>query len=126
MDLFKVIRDGGATLTKGLDDAKHTEGYYVSNNTCEARRVIQTKGRIDSDGFIHPDLRHELYTAIFGMAMQVEDISILKEYVGIWVNKGKIYIDQTKHVDTLEEARKYIKVYRQKAAWDIKNKTEVK
>jgi hypothetical protein len=45
--------------------------------------------------------------------------------IGFWEDDGKIYIDISRNIDDLEQAKKYGAHHEQKAIFDIKNKVSI-
>lgn len=104
MDLQKIIKNGGATLTKDLKDANLTYGYVVSIPNLWTRVLPLT-----TDEAIILNAIDEMAKVIIPNA----------SYVGLWVNDGKIYIDESFHYLSKGVALAVAKENHEKAIYDI-------
>lgn len=96
MKLEKLIENGGATLNANLQPMYFVSGYQVSE------KDILTIA-IDELNQAKPDIILSLVTLSEG------------QYIGLWVNEGKLYVDKSIHVPTLKKALAMGKKLNQKA-----------
>lgn len=93
-----ILNNGGATLNKDLTQAKLAGGYMVSLKGSEE---------------IHPSLTLK--------ALRDYSRRVSIGFLGVWIDKGKVYLDNSINIDNLEEAIKLGKENDQLAIYDIVN-----
>ena len=96
----ELLKNGGLTLTKELEKATEKKGYYVSKIGYE--KIIQVE---------------ELENYI----LQYKELLAKNEYIGLWIDNNKIYIDISKHYKDKKQALKIGIKNKQLAIYDIKN-----
>ena len=100
----KVLKNGGITLTSDLKESEIKEGYYIS--------IIGYEKIINFE-----DLKE--YIEIY------QNKLLKNEFIGLWYNDNKLYIDITSHLQDKKRAiQKGIK-NKQLAIYDVKNKKDV-
>ena len=103
-----IIENGGITLNaKDLSNANLTSGYMVSLKGYE---VITTINDLTTNALLaHARIAHAL-----------------GGYVGLWLDKDKLYIDISIHKNNQAEAIKTGKFNNQIAIYDIENDKEIR
>lgn len=104
MDIVSILKNGGATLTKALKSAKHKTGFYASMRGGEVYTINE---RLSLNFIAHI------------IKERAKDLAP-KTYLGIWVHKGEVFIDRTRHFKTLKAAVNFGKLHEQLAVYDIK------
>lgn len=100
----KVLKNGGITLTKDLKESEEKEGYFISILGYE--KIIKIE---DIKEWI------DIY----------KNKLLNNEYIGLWIDKGLLYIDITIHLKSKVRAiEKGIK-NKQFAIYDIKNNKSI-
>ena len=114
MNLNKIIKKGGATLSiKTLKSVDYSDGYMVG-----------VAGILRDVKNINHRQRVEIKKEILAMAQSFKTSS--KNYhIGLWVNKGKLYIDLSLKIDNLMDAMEVGYNANQKAIWDNAKKVEI-
>lgn len=103
-----VNANGGATVSI-YGASLPTDGYYVSD---EGGAIVSADifNPADVQAFI---TRHESALLQSGA------------YLGAWLSDGKVYLDVTRHFDTLSDAMRHGADNHQLAIWDITNSAEL-
>lgn len=108
-ELKKIIKNGGATLTKELKKASLTSGFMVSLEGTET----QTKG--------------DDYQAI--MKAIEEKQEIIKDsknlFIGLWLDGGIMYVDVSINIIDKVEALEFGKYNKQLAIFDLINNDSI-
>ena len=84
-EILSILRAGGATLNKDGESVHYTRGYQVSRKDCytldvkHVARILRAVNRLLAD--IAPG-----------------------EFVGVWVDDGKAYIEISERIDRLSDA----------------------
>lgn len=100
----KIIENGGATLTKQGKKVNYKKGYQVSKKDC----------------FI---LNIENVELICEKVNELLQKINKNDFVGLWVDNGKIYIDISIKFNILENALQFGKLNKQLSIFDWKNQT---
>lgn len=98
-EILSILRAGGATLNKDGESVHHTRGYQVSRKDCYTLDVN------------HVD---EILQAVNGL---LENIAP-GEFVGVWVDDSKAYIDISERIDRLSDAMRAGIERKQKTIFD--------
>lgn len=101
--LKNIINNGGATLNRKGEAVNFKAGYQVSRKDCYILDINSTKNILDAI--------NELLNSIQA-----------NEYAGIWIEKGKAYIDISIKIDALDEALKVGNELKQKSIFDWNTK----
>lgn len=100
----ELLKNGGLTLTADYTKATEKSGFYVSK------------------------IGHEKIININDLESNLKEYSkkLLKnEYIGLWIDNNKIYIDISKHYKNKKEAIKQGIKNKQIAIYDIKNNNSI-
>ena len=100
----ELIKNGGLTLTADYMKASEKNGFYVSKIGYE--KIIDFKS-----------LENEL--------LIYSKMLLKNEYIGLWINNNKLYIDITKHYKNKKEALKIGIKNKQLAIYDIKQNKNI-
>ena len=100
----ELFKNGGLTLTKELSKATEKSGFYVSKIGYE--KIIQIE-----------ELEKEL--------INYKSKLLKNEYIGLWIDKNKIYLDISKHYKNKKEAIKQGIKNKQIAIYDIYNNNSI-
>lgn len=114
MDLQAILDKGGATLSHlTLQPITMQGGYQIA--VSDKSMVIC----LDDTPF---------ESVIFIIRALASDIQFKRDmaYIGLWVNKGKLYIEKSYYCNNLNTAMEMAKRYKQLAIWDWTNQKEVK
>ena len=84
-DFLNIIRAGGATLNSDGESVHYARGYQVSRKDCYT---------IDVE---HVDM---ILRAVNSLLATIEP----GEFVGVWIDDGKAYIDILERIDRLSDA----------------------
>lgn len=85
IDIEKIIKNGGATLNARGQEVHFKSGYQVSFCDCYTLDAKHTR---------------KILRAVNGLLATVKP----SEYVGLWVDGGKIYIDLSERIEQLSAA----------------------
>lgn len=114
MNLKKIIKNGGATLSiKTLKSTSYNDGYMVG--------VVGIKRDLTG---INRKKRLELKREIKALARDF-GTSVKNYHIGLWVNNNMLYIDLSLKVDNLMKAMEVGYNANQKAIWDNAKKVEI-
>lgn len=105
-----IICKGGATLNRDLQPIDTKEGYMVS--------YFETEKTFDLNGIDYK----EISNLILKRKADLKD----NEYLGFWVDGGKLYIDISINILDLEQAKQVGIANNQLAIYDLKNNTSIK
>ena len=100
--LQKIIDNGGATINARGRSVSYKTGYQVSNKDCY---ILNSNNINDIINAIN-DLRRTVAPA---------------DFIGIWVDNGKVYIDLSTRIVDRAEAIFWGKMLKQKAIYDWQN-----
>lgn len=98
-ELLEIIRNGGATLDGDGRPVHYTRGYQVSRRDCYVLDVARV-------GRILRAVNRLLRRAKAG------------DFVGVWIDGGRVYIDISERVDRLSDAMRIGIERRQKSIYD--------
>ena len=98
-DIRTIIRNGGATLGHDGREVYFSNGYQVSKKDCYTLDIQRVN-------LINKKINKLLNTLNRG------------EFVGIWVNDGKVYVDISVRVRKLERAERIGKSLNQISIYD--------
>lgn len=102
-EIMKIIKDGGATLNKDGVGVSYSDGFQCSKKdlfTLDAENVETICEKINNT-----------------LAIIAND-----EFLGLWIDGGKIYIDLSIRIEDRQEAIETGKKYNQIALWDWNKK----
>ena len=99
----EIIKNGGATLTSTLESAELKNGYMVSE--------------VGAEKVFGLDKVEEIEKTLIEYAEKITS----NEYVGAWVDDGKLYIDISKHYKSKKQALRVGADNKQLAIFDIAN-----
>ena len=108
-DIKRIIKDGGATLTKELTKAELNGGYMVSLEGAES----QVKG----------DDYNAIKKAIEEKQAIIKDSKNL--FIGLWLDGGIMYIDISINIEDRSEALEFAKRNKQLAIYDLINNDSI-
>ena len=101
-DLTKILRAGGVTLSASGEAVEYSRGYQVS--VCDLA-IIDTNREADAVSFINSQ-------------------KLAKgEFLGLWVDDDKLYIDKSRHFNSRTEAIKQGLALNQISIFNWSNKT---
>ena len=104
LDIIKLVqKNGGISLNSQLNNAKINNGYMVSVQKYEYITDIKKTN------------------AIKNRISYIKNILKENEYIGLWYDDNKLYIDLSKNIKKLENAKKTAIKNSQKAIYDICN-----
>lgn len=98
-ELLEILRDGGATLDGDGRPVHYSRGYQVSRRDCYALGV----SNVDA-----------ILRAVNGLLRR----SKAGDFVGVWVDGGRAYIDISERVDRLSDAMRIGIERRQRSIYD--------
>ena len=104
-DIKRIIKNGGATLTRELKKAELKKGYMVSLEGTET----QTQG----------DDHQAIKKAIEEKQEIIKDSKNL--FIGLWLDSGIMYIDISINIEDRAEALEFAKKNKQLAIYDLVN-----
>lgn len=99
IDIRTIIRNGGATLAQDGNPVIFDNGYQVSKRDCYTLDVQRVN-------LVNKKINKLLNTLSRG------------EFVGVWVNDGKVYVDISVRVRKLERAERIGKSLNQISIFD--------
>lgn len=102
--LKKIIENGGATLNKNGQAVNFKRGYQVSKKDCFILKV---------------DELQDIFEKTTNLLKAINN----NEFVGLWVDNGKIYIDISIKIGNLQTATEFGKELKQLSIfnWATKN-----
>ena len=103
--IMEIIKNGGATLDKKLENANNNRGYMVSIYGQETKLDIQNV--------------EEIKKAILQKQKIVKNYNNL--FIGLWIDENDIYIDISINIIDKTEALEFGKKNKQLAIYDLKN-----
>lgn len=104
--LQRIIRAGGATLDKNGAAVAFENGYQVSRRDCYTLDVLHVG---------------EVLDAVNGLLAKIG----AGDFVGLWVNAGRVYIDISERVERLGDALRIGRERGQKAVFDWATKNDI-
>lgn len=107
--IIEIIKNGGATLDKKLENANNNSGYMVSIYGQETKLDIQNV--------------EEIKKAILQKQKIVKNYNNL--FIGLWIDKNDIYIDISINIIDKTEALEFGKKNKQLAIYDSKNNDSI-
>ena len=107
IDIKKIIVEGGATLNKYGKDFVSNNGFMVSVFGAEFKTTDEEKAKSKIEEYIEKIQTQE------GL------------FVGVWVDEGEVYVDLSIHILDYNEALEVARNNKQKAIFDLKNKTSI-
>lgn len=107
IDIKKIILEGGATLNKYGKDFVSDNGFMVSVFGAEFKTTDEEKAKSKIEEYLEKIQTQE------GL------------FVGVWVDEGEVYIDLSIHILNYNEALEVARNNKQKAIFDLKNKTSI-
>lgn len=107
IDIKKIIIEGGATLNKYGKDFVSDKGFMVS--------VFGAEFKTTDEGTAKSKIEEYL------KKIQTEE----GLFVGVWVDEGEVYVDLSIHILNYNEALEVARNNKQKAIFDLKNKTSI-
>lgn len=90
--LKTIITNNGATINNKGEAMDYKRGYQVSTQDCEIIPLYSLR-------------LHHLKQYLAKLKT--------KEYLGVWIEKGKVYIDKSIHIDNAEKALQVGRVNKQ-------------
>lgn len=107
IDFNKIISEGGATLNKHGEDFIANEGFMVSLFGAEFKTTDEEIAKNKIEEYIEKIKTEE------GL------------FVGVWLDEGEVYVDLSIHILDYNEALEVARNNKQKALFDLKNKTSI-
>lgn len=107
IDIKKIIFEGGATLNKYGEDFVSDKGFMVSVFGAEFKTTDEGTAKSKIEEYIEKIQTQE------GL------------FVGVWVDEGEVYVDLSIHILDYNEALEVARNNKQKAIFDLKNKTSI-
>lgn len=107
IDIKKIIVEGGATLNKYGEDFISNKGFMVSVFGAEFKTTDEEKAKSKIEEYLEK--------------IQTEE----GLFVGVWVDEGEVYTDLSIHIMDYNEALEVARNNKQKAIFDLKNKTSI-
>lgn len=98
-ELQEIIKNGGATLNSNGENVHFVRGYQVSKKDCYTLEVRNV---------------NKILKAVNGLLSTIT----AGEFVGLWVDCGKIYIDISERVERLSVALPLGLARKQKSIFD--------
>ncbi len=107
IDIKKIIVEGGATLNRYGEDFVSNKGFMVS--------VFGAEFKTTDEEIAKSKIREYL-----------EKIQTQEGlFVGVWLDEGEVYVDLSIHILDYNEALEVARNNKQKAIFDLKNKTSI-
>ena len=107
LNIEKIIKNGGATLTKELEEAQDTKRFVVS---VYGKEQVFKLNQLE-----------ELEQAVLSYAKDLKK----GYYIGLWVNDNKVYLDVSTSFNRKNKAMKFGKNNKQIAIFDIKENKSI-
>ena len=107
LNIEKILKNGGATLTRELEEAQDTKRYIVS---------VYGKEKV-----FKLNQLEELGQAVLSYAKDLKK----GYYIGLWVNDNKVYLDVSTSFDRKNQAMDFGKNNKQIAIFDIKENKSI-
>lgn len=107
LNIEKIIKNGGATLTKELEEAQDTKRYIVS---VYGQEKVFRLNQLE-----------ELEKTVLNYAKDLKK----GYYIGLWVNDNKVYLDVSTSFDRKNQATEFGKNNKQIAIFDIKENKSI-
>lgn len=107
IDIKKIILEGGATLNKYGKDFVSSNGFMVSVFGAEFKTTDEGTAKNKIEEYLKKIQTQE------GL------------FVGVWVDEGEVYVDLSIHIIDYNEALEVARNNKQKAIFDLKNKTSI-
>ena len=101
LNIEQIIKNGGATLTKELEEAQDTKRFVVS---LYGKEQVFKLNQLE-----------ELGQAVLSYAKDLKK----GYYIGLWVNDNKVYLDVSTSFDRKNQAMEFGKNNKQIAIFDI-------
>lgn len=108
-DIKKIIKNGGATLTKELKQAELVNGFMVSLEGAESQ--------------VQGDDYNAIKKAIEEKQAIIKDRNDL--YIGLWLDDNIMYVDISININDKIEALEFAKYNRQLAIFDLVNNDSI-
>lgn len=102
--LVQIIKNGGATLDRNEKTKNYKTGYQVSRKDCYTLKLNNI---------------NKILTAITDTQTQLQT----NEFLGLWIDGGKIYIDISVKINNRFDAVIIGERLQQKSIFDWKNQT---
>lgn len=99
INLRAIIENGGATLDKSGFDANFIRGYQVSKHDVATVKVTETD-----------KIAREIQKLLRRISA--------REFVGVWVNDGLVYIDISEHINSRSAALRVGRARRQLSVFE--------
>jgi hypothetical protein len=106
---------GGLSINM-VDGSMPDKGYMVA-------KPPQFGEVVDAADFLNPSRGDKILSAY--MRRHKADLSTGKNYLGTWLNEGKVYLDVSQNVQQRETAVRLGRERNQKAIWDVVNMVEI-
>lgn len=107
LNIEKIIKNGGATLTRELEEAQDNKRYVVS---VYGQEKVFRLNQLE-----------ELEKAVLDYAKALKK----GYYIGLWVNNNKVYLDVSTSFDRKGQAMDFGKNNKQIAIFDIKENKSI-
>lgn len=107
LNIEKIIKNGGATLTRELEEAQDTRRYVVS---VYGQEQVFELNQLE-----------ELKKAVLSYAKDLKK----GYYIGLWVNDNKVYLDVSTSFNRKNQAMKFGKNNKQIAIFDTKDNKSI-
>lgn len=101
-----IVKNGGGTFTRSLEDANLKKGFMVSLPNHEQVMELETASKVNIKSMVDAALQ-------------------ANAYIGTWLSSGMLYLDLSIQVDSLEEAMKLGLEYNQLAIYDNERQTVI-
>ena len=105
----KILKNGGATLDYNYNNFNSKDGFMVSLDSYEAKVDIDNIEAIKKE----IETKKEIAKKIKGA------------YIGLWLDKGLVYIDISKHIIDYNRALEVARNNKQLAIYDLKNDNSI-
>jgi hypothetical protein len=114
--IVQFTQEWGGLSIKMTDGSMPTSGFMVA-------KPPEYGAVVDAADFLDPVKGPKILADY--MKTHREDLASGKNYLGTWLNEGKVYLDVSENIQDVAEATKIGRERNQKAIWDVVNLQEI-
>jgi hypothetical protein len=114
--ITQFTQEWGGLSIKMTDGSMPTSGFMVA-------KPPEFGAVVDAADFLDPVKGPKILADY--MKTHREDLASGKNYLGTWLNEGKVYLDVSENIQDVAEATKIGRERNQKAIWDVVNLQEI-
>jgi len=115
-DIVRFTQEWGGLSINMVDGSMPTTGYMVAKPPSFGKIV-------DEVDFNDPVKGPKILSAY--MKRHKNDLGNGKNYLGTWLNEGKVYLDVSENIQSKSKATRIGRERNQKAIWDVANLSEI-